>query len=535
MLSASDVDFLDPGRTYYTPGYQVALATQRPLYSFRPADPQHPVPDLAAGPPRIGDGGRTVTVRLRSGVRFSPPVRRAVTSDDVAYALQRGFSASVANPYTQYFQDLVGVPAKPTPRPEPIAGIRTPDARTIVFRLRRPTAAAFATALIMPVTAPVPREYARRFDAKAPSTYNTHLVATGPYMVRNDAAGKAVGYRPGRSIELVRNPEWRADTDARPAYLDRIEIETNRADRTLASKQVFAGRHLVLNGAAPPALMRQLASDAAHRSVDVPVQGFRYLPINTAIHPFDDVLVRRAIQAAFDRHAARQVRGGTSTGELATHFLPPGIPGFAEAGGRTGPGFDFLDPRRAGGDLALARRYLRRAGYAAGRYDGKGSFLMVGPNSEPDRTVAELAKDQLERLGFHIRLRLMAYDTALVDWCQRPERKVAICAGLTWSSDFPDPASMMELAFAGFAIEPANNGNMAQLRDPRIDRAMRRAETLQGGARARAWGRIDRMITAQAPGILLQWDRTTLVRSRDVAGVPNRWFIGWDLAYTGLR
>jgi len=31
MLAASDVDFLDPGHTYYVLGFQVALATQRPL------------------------------------------------------------------------------------------------------------------------------------------------------------------------------------------------------------------------------------------------------------------------------------------------------------------------------------------------------------------------------------------------------------------------------------------------------------------------------------------------------------------------
>lgn len=76
MLSATDVDFLDPGRTYYTAGYQIALATQRPLYSFAPGDARRPRPDLAAAPPQIADGGRTLTVRLRSGVRFSPPVRR---------------------------------------------------------------------------------------------------------------------------------------------------------------------------------------------------------------------------------------------------------------------------------------------------------------------------------------------------------------------------------------------------------------------------------------------------------------------------
>src|SRR4051812_42867071 len=53
FLAAADVDYLDPGQTYYTFGYAVAYATQRPLYSFKPGDAVKPVPDLAEGDPQI--------------------------------------------------------------------------------------------------------------------------------------------------------------------------------------------------------------------------------------------------------------------------------------------------------------------------------------------------------------------------------------------------------------------------------------------------------------------------------------------------
>ena len=36
QLGASDVDFLDPGQTYYTAGFQVIYATQSTLYSPKP-------------------------------------------------------------------------------------------------------------------------------------------------------------------------------------------------------------------------------------------------------------------------------------------------------------------------------------------------------------------------------------------------------------------------------------------------------------------------------------------------------------------
>ena len=52
QLGSSDVDYLDPGHTYFTAGYQVAYVTQRPLYSFKPGQAV-PVPDLAASKPEI--------------------------------------------------------------------------------------------------------------------------------------------------------------------------------------------------------------------------------------------------------------------------------------------------------------------------------------------------------------------------------------------------------------------------------------------------------------------------------------------------
>ena len=43
------------------------------------------------------------------GVRFSPPVNREVTSQDVKYAIERGFFSTVANGYAQaYLCDIVG-------------------------------------------------------------------------------------------------------------------------------------------------------------------------------------------------------------------------------------------------------------------------------------------------------------------------------------------------------------------------------------------------------------------------------------------
>src|ERR1700760_1912831 len=72
-----DVDSIDPGQTYYSGGYMVANVTQRTPIAYEPAR-AGARPDLATAMPSVSRDGRTVTVHLRRGVRFSPPVRRAI-------------------------------------------------------------------------------------------------------------------------------------------------------------------------------------------------------------------------------------------------------------------------------------------------------------------------------------------------------------------------------------------------------------------------------------------------------------------------
>src|SRR5205814_2252048 len=83
VISNEDFDNVDPGLAYFQLTYEWLNATDRPLMSFKPDNATQEVPDLAASPPTISSDGKTVTVKIRSGVKFSPPVNREVTSDDV--------------------------------------------------------------------------------------------------------------------------------------------------------------------------------------------------------------------------------------------------------------------------------------------------------------------------------------------------------------------------------------------------------------------------------------------------------------------
>jgi peptide/nickel transport system substrate-binding protein len=534
LLTSQDVQSLDPGVTYGSLDLNLLSATVRTLYAYAPNDPTNIAPDLAAGPPQVSNDGKTLTVRIRSGVKFGPPVNREVTSRDVKYAIERGFNPHVANAYAgTYYGDLVGADRASG---GPIAGLQTPDAHTLVFKLTRPTASLVAQATVLPLSAPVPPEYAKPFDAKAPSQYGNHLVSSGPYMLRAGRDGTVLGegYVPGRSVRLVRNPDWDARTDARPAYLDAIEWRIGGSP-TVSGRQALAGRGLVLGDSPTPALVKKAYQEARDQIFFAPGGGSRYAALNTAIPPFDDANLRKAVGAALDREQMRRIRGGEIVGDIASHFLYPGVLGFDEAGGLDGTGADFLaNPR---GDRALAQRYMRAAGYPDGRYTGDETIQVVGLAGAPDSNDAQIFDQTLQDLGFKTRLKLVDSTVMYGRFCGVPRARVHVCPNVGWVRDFADPQTVLDLAFNGDAIIPENNPNWPQLNDPAINRAMARGELTVGSqARARVWGAIDRQVTATGAAIPWLWDRQPNVFSADVRCVPELWNQGHcDFAYTSLK
>jgi peptide/nickel transport system substrate-binding protein len=533
QLGASDVDYLDPGHTYYTGGYQVAYATHKMLYSYKPGEDEA-TPDLADGQPVISDDAKKITVKLKPGQKFAPPVNRVITSKDVKYAIERTFSKNVGGQYTFYFAAIAGAPKKPTTGVKPISGLETPDDTTLVINLSSPAAPSIAAALVMPLTAPVPQEYAAKFDAKNPSTYNTNVVASGPYMVKNDAQGKLTGYKAGKSIDLVRNPNWDKTKDFRPAYLDEIKLTTNESNASVSAQQVLKGSKLALDTNPPSAELKLAATQFKDQYQQVAAGGFRWFPLNTSIKPLDNLNVRKAILAAFDRTAAIKARGGKFVGIPGTHFIPPGIPGFDQSGGEKGFGQDFMaNPR---GDMAVAEKYMKAAGYPSGKYTGNDELLMVTANADPGKAQAQVAKAQLEKLGLKVKLRTVPQDAVYTEYCQVPSKKVAVCGSAGWFKDFNDPQSMLEPTFKGSAFaKDGGNNNLAQLQDPAIDAAMDKASLLTGEARYKAWAEVNKMIVDQAPAVPFIWDNTTIIWSKDVAGSVNGYYTTLDFNFTSLK
>ena len=188
-------------------------ATERPLFSYMPNTANVETPDLAATMPTmsnggITDGGKTLTVHIRPGVFFGPPVNRQVTAQDVAFAIERGANPNVGNAYfPAYFgagapAPLIGTTSA-SYKGGPIPGITTPNKTTIVFHMTKPGATLLlAGAEPADIRAAPGVVRGAAGQALPDDLRDQYLIASGgPYMIEADKTGKiaGIGYQPGKS------------------------------------------------------------------------------------------------------------------------------------------------------------------------------------------------------------------------------------------------------------------------------------------------------------------------------------------------
>ena len=547
-----DFQHLDPGQSYFSLDYEVIYSTQSPLYMFPPNDSTHAIPLLAAGPAQITDGGKTVTVHIRPGFHFSPPVNRAVTSADVEYAIERAANPNVANPYFPAYFDYIQGAANATGGK--ISGISTPDKTTIVFHLTGPYGGFFVGALSMPITAPVPKEFAAPLDKKKPTQYgDAYEATTGPYMLKADSKGKflGLGYQPGKSATLVRNPNWSASSgDPRPAFLNEVDINIG-GDTNVIGRQVLTGSHTLQNDTVAGPIVKLAYQHYYSQLYAVPGAGDHYVALNNKYGPFANVNVRKALWAALDREAMIKADGGALVAQVGTHFIYPTSAGYAESGGDAGPNVDYNNS--PAGNPAVAAKYMKAAGYSGGKYAGSYVVKIVGSTGDPADKTAAIVNNAVQSLGFKTNFTLVDQSVMYQKYCGDPKAKIDVCPQVGWIRDWSDPQTLVDPTFAGYNIVGTNNSNwgLVSWQDwPKatggaysggpltpIDQAMKKAETTSGdAARATAWANVDKMLAAQAVAVPWVFDKEAQIEAKDVHGINDLWNIGsWDYSYTYLK
>ena len=470
-----------------------------------------------------------------------------VKTADIKYAFERAFSKEVPSGYAgTYFSSIAGTPAKPnTGDIKPISGIETPDDTTIVFHLQARRAAGFPGARDADHRAGPQgvRGEVRQEDAvDVRPVHDVHRPVHGQERPEDRQGHRA---RAGQVDHIVRNPNWDKSTDYRPAYLDEIQIQEGNDDLATAARRALSGNATVCcDTSEPPAqVLKQAVTHQKDQALFAPAGGVLYIAFNTTEKPFDNINIRKAIIAASDREALRLTQGGAVSGGLASGWIPPGLPGYAEAGGpKQNTDLDYLaNPK---GDPAVAKKYMLAAKQqdaslpidASGKWTGGEKALTIAGNADPNKKTAEVFQNQMEQLGFKVNLRLVPVDTLFTKFCGVPSQKVGICPNVGWFRDFADAQSMLDATFNGNNILQQGNVNWPQLNVSAINDAMKAASLLPvGAARSKAWAKVNHMIAEQAPAIPYVWPNNGAVQSKDVVGVLNGYYTTHDLGFTSLK
>ncbi|HEV2591145.1 MAG TPA: ABC transporter substrate-binding protein [Gaiellaceae bacterium] len=493
--------------------------------------------DLATDVPQPTDGGLTYTYKLRSGIKFGPPVNRVITSKDVAYALDRLADANDGGEYGFYYTVIKGWDAASKAKSfTPVSGISTPDNNTLVIHLTKPTGD-FNLRMSMPATAPIPPEVGKCFEGK-PGDYGRDLISSGPYTMVGSvgttfsscsALKPFSGYAgaDGNHISLVRNPNYDQSTDPyRKNYPDKFNFVINSNADDIFNK-VTAGQYDDEQSSPSPKTLRQYATTANLKARLLPNVGDRtwYITMNLTQAPFDDIHVRKAMNYIMDKNALRLAWGGPIEGQVATHIVPPVL---------YGGGLSEYDPYASpneSGDLAKAMAEMKQSKYDPGK-TGKCTasackgVLMIGDTRAVDNRMIPVIQADAKKIGITFTVRQIngAYTTI-----QTPSKNVPISERPGWGKDYADPYTFFGELFDGRAIIKSGNtnyslvgldaataksigvkGNLTNL--PTVNPDIDSCQTKLNQARVTCWENLDKKLMTQVvPWIPYLWSNNVFI------------------------
>ncbi|MEU8405675.1 ABC transporter substrate-binding protein [Micromonospora sp. NPDC048842] len=462
---SAEPDALDPTLSRSLYSRYVFQAMCQKLYDVN--EQAQVVPQLATALPTTSGDGRTVTIPLRPGVRFADGT--AFDSAAVKATLQR----HLTNARSARKSEL-----------GPIDGVDTPDAQTVVLRLKQPFApllGALADRAGMIMSAQALRTKGDDF-ASAP-------VCVGPF--------KFAKRVPQNSIEVVRDPNY---YDASKVHLDGISWRI-LTDASIRAANLRSGDAQVADSVSTQDVA-SLRQDAAVSVLQSQSLGYQGLTINvgnvdgvgTTAKPINRPLaqnakVRQAFEHAIDRKALVDAVFNGLHAAACSPISPAST--FSSPEAQTCPAHD----------PAKAKQLLAEAGVQTPY-----TVTMLASNTPDTLRLAQALQSMVKDGGFDLKINPVEYSSLL----DEQDRGNFELLQLGWSGRIDPDANITNFVGTGASQ------NVAGYSNPQLDTVL---------TQARQAGDVEerRKLYGQAVTLLQQDDALIyLYRQRNLTAVSKQ-------------
>lgn len=317
------------------------------------------VPELAESW-EASDDQKTWTFELRDDVNFHDGSE--FNANDVKVSIERILDPKVGSVARANFKL--------------ISDIKILDEDTIRFDLKIPYSG-FAALLSTRAARIVPSGEVKELGA--------HPIGTGPFKLKE--------YIPGDHVTLVKNEDYFVGGMPK---IDKLVFHIIPETASAITGLETGAIDIVWN--VPAEELKGLKKNPEVVVDSVPTSTWDGVIMNAAKAPFDDVLVRKAVQAAIDKAAMAKI--ATFGNATPTHtMIPPSSPYYNDEIKIDGP------------NLAKAKKLLAKAGYS----DGFDITIYV-PIGRPSRVRVGLAvREMLRPVGINVQIQKVPWDKFITD------------------------------------------------------------------------------------------------------------------------
>jgi peptide/nickel transport system substrate-binding protein len=431
------------------------------------------VPQLASALPSLSNGGRTVSIPLREGIRFAD-----------------GTTLDAAAVKTTLQRNLTKEDSSRAPEMGPIERIETPDERTVVLQYETPFAPITASladraGMIMSPTA----------LKKLGDDFGNAPTCVGPF--------KFVERVPQTSITVEKDPRY---YDADEVRLDTITYRI-MTDANIRAANLRSGEVQVIDSVSPQDVdsLRRQPGIGLLQIGSLGYQGVTFNIGNTkgvgeAPGRIDTPVARDArVRKAFEYALDRQGLVNSVFNNWAEPACSPISPDTAYA--------TPMSNRCTKYDPARSRQLLREAGVETPLH-----LEMIVSNTPDTLRLAQALQALVKKGGFDLEIQPVEYST-LLDQQDRGDFELL---QLGWSGRI-DPHGNM---YSFLATAQANNvgGYSDKSVDALLDKAARQVRPEDRG---RTYGEVVRRVQKDDPIIYLYRTRSVTAYSEDVVGVST--------------